>query len=585
MARPKSPKLPPGKFPHAAERKYARALRDRVRKTHAAVLAELSGPLAVLWPPDDTRQDAAERRLDAVDDPRALLRVIRQARVAFEADNPPDKDAVDAVAKAVSRFTRDTLERQLSTLSRRTDAVDFPTISLFEDDPRLRDQFQLFATENVSLIKSIDDRYFDDVSEVVREGVENAWILRKLSERLQERFGVSKSRAELIARDQVGKLHGQLTKTRQETIGITEFQWSSSGDSRVRDAHAKANGKTYSWTKGHPTEGFPGQPIACRCVATPVMPDWYADDEPEPTAVARVEADPIPVREDIVTDSELKDVITKNRETLSFEVAPDYWAGKQAVNGDAFGKAQFAEWRESLPGGQKVTSEVANAEALSPEAKTLFEEAVLEFERTVESTMSGVLPEGHKVKFILEDTNGAYHDARGIVIPRRRSVEFLAGHVGGDRHKWAVKTLKNTLMHEFGHYLEEENAAIGDAAKRFFMARKKGRARKAKGRGVHLEQRAYLGTASKLAPGLVPVPGNDRENGFFHDYMGVLYTNKERGAIGFDDIQATEITSIAFETFESDDDAANMWALDADLFAYTNAVLRGEFGYRPKGKK
>lgn len=75
--------------------------------------------------------------------------------------------------------------------------------------------------------------------------------------------------AAFIARDQLAKLNGQLTKSRQLAAGIDEATWVTQGDSHVRHQHRLYNGRRFAWTVG--IDGvFPGQPIACRCWASAV---------------------------------------------------------------------------------------------------------------------------------------------------------------------------------------------------------------------------------------------------------------------------------------------------------------------------
>jgi hypothetical protein len=62
--------------------------------------------------------------------------------------------------------------------------------------------------------------------------------------------------ANLIARDQISKLNGQLNKTRQTSAGISKFV--------VRDEHEALDGRTFGWEEG--AGGLiPGEPINCRC--------------------------------------------------------------------------------------------------------------------------------------------------------------------------------------------------------------------------------------------------------------------------------------------------------------------------------
>jgi SPP1 gp7 family putative phage head morphogenesis protein len=109
-----------------------------------------------------------------------------------------------------------------------------------------------------------------------------------LRAQLQDEFQVSKSRADLIARDQVLKLNSQITRTRQTSAGIKRYTWTTSGDERVRGNpnglypdsdrdHWSLDGRTFSWDAPpvvNPKTGetaHPGEDFQCRCVATPVL--------------------------------------------------------------------------------------------------------------------------------------------------------------------------------------------------------------------------------------------------------------------------------------------------------------------------
>jgi SPP1 gp7 family putative phage head morphogenesis protein len=99
----------------------------------------------------------------------------------------------------------------------------------------------------------------------------------EIADDLVDRYGVSESRAQLIARDQIGKLNGELNQVRQEELGVTDFIWRTERDNRVRPEHAALEGKQYTWAQGHPTEGIPGEPINCRCFPEPVLDEILAE--------------------------------------------------------------------------------------------------------------------------------------------------------------------------------------------------------------------------------------------------------------------------------------------------------------------
>lgn len=92
------------------------------------------------------------------------------------------------------------------------------------------------------------------------------------------------SEANLLARDQIGTLSADLTRTRQESAGVKEYIWRSSGDERVRACHRELDGKTFRYDdppamwymtkRGKIYTGRhcnPGEDYQCRCVAKPVF--------------------------------------------------------------------------------------------------------------------------------------------------------------------------------------------------------------------------------------------------------------------------------------------------------------------------
>lgn len=147
-------------------------------------------------------------------------------------------------------------------------------VDVYRSEPWMVGVRDNWIAENTRLIKSIPQQYLGDVEGVIRRGVAQGLSPKSLAEELEQRFGVTKSRAQLIAVDQVGKANSQLTEYRQKDLGIKEYIWESSDDSRVRPRHKAADGKTYSWDKPPvATGGHPGYTYRCRCWARSVWPD------------------------------------------------------------------------------------------------------------------------------------------------------------------------------------------------------------------------------------------------------------------------------------------------------------------------
>lgn len=82
--------------------------------------------------------------------------------------------------------------------------------------------------------------------------------------------GRMRGRALVIASDQLHWLAGMIAKHQQEDAGISRFVWRTQNDGRVRRSHRPLNGQRYRWDKP-PSEGYPGEPIACRCYAEGVV--------------------------------------------------------------------------------------------------------------------------------------------------------------------------------------------------------------------------------------------------------------------------------------------------------------------------
>lgn len=143
--------------------------------------------------------------------------------------------------------------------------------------------------ENVDLITSIPEQYFDELGDLVSEAWSNGDRWESLVDDVAELGGTTESRAELIARDQTGKLNAKFNQVRQTSLGVEKFEWQTAGDERVRDSHAELDGKVFAWDDPPTVDGeeaLPGEPINCRCVGAPVI-----DLDPEESDDGEGEAD------------------------------------------------------------------------------------------------------------------------------------------------------------------------------------------------------------------------------------------------------------------------------------------------------
>lgn len=214
-----------------------------------------------------------------------LASILKVARGSFEQLTGRERiDTPEDMAAKVSPIQKAETIRQFKQLL---------GVDMFLADANLESVVKPFITENVGLIKSIGDEYFDQIEGVVLQKFKAGQRASVVADAIAERTGVAESRAKLIGRDQVGKLWGDLARTRQTEAGIGTYTWRTSGDERVRSAHQELNGKVFSWDKP-PPEGHPGQPIQCRCWAEPNITDVINELEKKAGGVEEPPVTPAP---------------------------------------------------------------------------------------------------------------------------------------------------------------------------------------------------------------------------------------------------------------------------------------------------
>lgn len=139
----------------------------------------------------------------------------------------------------------------------------------------MQDAYSAVIGEQVGLIKSIAQQHLTQVQTVVMQGVQSGRDLKFIHDELRARYGITKRRAALIARDQSNKATATLNRQRQRDLGITKAVWQHSGAGKdPRPEHVSADGKEYDIDKGMYLEGvwtWPGHEINCRCTSRPVI--------------------------------------------------------------------------------------------------------------------------------------------------------------------------------------------------------------------------------------------------------------------------------------------------------------------------
>lgn len=236
--------------------------------------AEAAEEVAAVVEPQPVRQDAP-RRLSALLRLFKLLRMLRDEWRRRFSSGQMIKFLGD-VAYEVDRVSEVSFARQVKAV------VGFDPLVA---EPWLAGQVELFREQNVALIRTIPERYFAEIEGIVGRGLAGGTRPETMAKEIEARYGVSRSRARLIARDQVAKLHCQVDRLRQQQAGVTHYVWRTSQDERVRPdaraqragadpddeatSHRAREGKVYAWDDppGDPDDpaagGHPGVAIQC----------------------------------------------------------------------------------------------------------------------------------------------------------------------------------------------------------------------------------------------------------------------------------------------------------------------------------
>lgn len=93
---------------------------------------------------------------------------------------------------------------------------------------------------------------------------------------IQREFGVTKSKAMFLARQETGLLVSAYRRITYKSVGLNKYKWSTSHDDRVRTMHKELDGKIFDWdhppiTNEKGDRNHPGEDWQCRCQPIPIF--------------------------------------------------------------------------------------------------------------------------------------------------------------------------------------------------------------------------------------------------------------------------------------------------------------------------
>lgn len=213
-------------------------------------------------------------RADGISDLAAKIDVVF-ANIAVELEKTTELFGLRKKLENIANATRKLSIKEWKKTVKATLGIDL--LDDYYSGEFYREQLNRWIDENVKLIKTIPQDTLSDMRTIVSEGFKTGKTTTSIEKEIQHTYGVTKRSARLLARDQLSKLNGEITKSQQEDAGVEEYIWSDSGDGRVRDRHKQLNGKKFRWDDPPVIDtrtgrrGHPGDDYECRCVALPVF--------------------------------------------------------------------------------------------------------------------------------------------------------------------------------------------------------------------------------------------------------------------------------------------------------------------------
>ena len=386
---------------------------------------------------------------------------------------------------------------------------------------------------NFELIRSLTDDYIKKVNTTVVTAVTDGTNYRDLTKQIQAvNQNMTRARAKLIARDQIGKLNGTLTKRRQSDAGVEDYTWKTANDERVRSRHKNMQGKTCEWKDASKVKvgqtwadrsattmpsGHPGYEIQCRCYATPNMDEiwkeaediakaegWYPGEDTAPpllTVKPKLVAPP-----PVVTTPPAQPVAQKPvpnglpTAAPGTKMPPDYYPSKGLNQVVEYSKKTKLYYRTTSTGRRTHVWNQAtgtwNELGVVPGTQPAVVAPPVVVPKPVPAVpapvAAPVAPVGPKVTFFEADNAAAFKDAPADIAKAiwKAEVSFkgtlppetgLKGayyspslkriHMGSKLTK-GTSDYEGTWRHEFGHHLDFVMDPSGQASRKMFPVAK-----------------------------------------------------------------------------------------------------------------
>jgi len=164
-------------------------------------------------------------------------------------------DDLDNIIKAILAYASTKAFMLISSLNSLANKINIFNLNIFkkfiksvpEITDKIKEEIKMWVSENIDLIVNIPVLMMTKIKDTIHSSVRESDSMMSLKEGLRAVEVSTEKRAKFIARDQVGKLNGNIVRQRNLGLGITEYEWLTSRDERVRHSHKVLQGKICSW--------------------------------------------------------------------------------------------------------------------------------------------------------------------------------------------------------------------------------------------------------------------------------------------------------------------------------------------------
>ena len=233
------------------------AVTDRIAASLDASFRSLIAELQRQYPTWESQGSlfASQRRLLLVTELGDLLSVVKPA-------DAPAYEALLSEALQLSDRTGATLADQLVT------TID-PGYPLQEFTAIPIEAVAAQARDGVGRLYRYSDEFKTTASSIVEQGLLQGWGTRRVQGLLEQELGVTKSKAETLARTEIMSALSTATQERYEKNGIEWAIWAVTPSESLCGWCAERNGQAYEVG----TVSIPAHPN-CRCMWIPVKRRW-----------------------------------------------------------------------------------------------------------------------------------------------------------------------------------------------------------------------------------------------------------------------------------------------------------------------